>query len=83
MSWDLALDIDQAPGEGIENHHGQSSPNQTLETSLYAAANNMIIGAPTPAHQVRLFTAALALPVNSASQSKPELLRLRRHCPRH
>ncbi len=42
-------------------------PDQALEVSLYAAANNTIIGALTHSHQVGLFTATLALPVNSAN----------------
>ena len=80
---DRALDLDQAPGEGIENGHGQSSHGQARETRLHAVANNTIIGAPTPSHQAWLFTATLAPLVKSAKQSKPERLSLRRHCPRH
>ncbi len=36
-------------------------PDQALEMSLQAVANNTIIGAPTPSHQVGLFTATLSL----------------------
>jgi hypothetical protein len=36
-------------------------PDQARETSLQAVANNTIIGAPTPSHQVGLFTATLSL----------------------
>jgi hypothetical protein len=68
---DRSLDLDQAPGKRIEYDHEPLSPDQALETSSNDSANNRIIGAPTPSHQVGLFTRTPTHPVNSASRSRP------------